>query len=494
MAEALGRWLVELSAQESATSPQAAPAEPSAPQPASAAPIPIPTRINGPRIVEVREPGIDLAVAARALADGIGQGGISPRIAPAQVGPAPQQGSAIDVDLGVISRRCRVKAEACAFARERNRSGFDTVRDRYDRLRAEANTLQPCYLWAIQRDTEWLDDGLLEQAEGCYTNLASAAELASMARSDAPALELLAEAQGALFLLLQGIEQARGDDRDQRTVFAWLRGRAERMEINPRILDAARGVDPSAWRGLESRLARSRESLDAERRGERARRQALNTVQYHAGRIADAHETEERPDLAHDWNKVQEAVSDFLAGAGQHSDPALVEALAPIAEHVPEAMLDDGPIAPIMPYIDERLSLDEPGDAETPSAPARRVTEELLRARDLLRGRVVVLLGGKCRHKSKRLIERELELKELRWISSDPHESIAPFEAEIARPDVGAVLMMIRWSSHSFEGVKEFCARHDKPYVRVPAGYNPSQLAHQIIQQQGERLAREAVA
>ena len=443
-------------------------------------------RITGPRLVEASAPPLAASVAARALSAGLGTGQISPRVAPVQVGPAPSPGTSIDFAPEIVARRCRIKSEACRFARDRNRLGFDAVKAEYDRLRGEANTVQPCYLWAIQRDTESMDDGVLEMAQGCYLALASSVELVGLAPDDPSALELLAEAQGGVFLLLQGIEQARGDDREQRTAYAWLRGRVERGEIPAFVLDAARGVDPAGWRGLESRIAVARERLEAARVHERERRQTLKTIAYHTGRIADS--DRDTPDLDHDWAKVRDAAWAFLNSGGQASDPALVESLVDVADRVPEALLSDPGIARIMPYLDARLTEREESGAGAP-APARRVTEELLRVRDMLRGRVVVLIGGKCRHESKRLIERELELKELRWISSEPHASIAPFEAEIARPEVAAVLMMIRWSSHSFEGAKEFCIRHAKPWVRVPAGYNPSQLAHQILEQQGDRLA-----
>jgi len=450
----------------------------------------------------VSEPVLDAEIAAKALSAGLGQNGASPRQSVPLAGPPPATGTAIGISLDMVARRCRLQAEACVFARDRNKTGFDAVKARYDKLRADAEPVQPCYLWAIHRDTEFLDDALLETSAGCYTNFAAAADIVHSSMDDTPGLEMLAEAQAALFQLLYTVEQARGGDRDQRTVFAWLRGRVDRGEISNRVLDAARDVDPSAWRGLEARLTGARERLDSTRRGERARRQALNAIQYHAGRIVEAHSAHDVAhhaahddhvdhvgDLSHDWNKIDSAARAFLAAGGQASDPALIEVLAPVAEHVPEAMLGGEPFSSIMAYLDERLSQDEEGEGAEDVRPARRASDELLRVRELLRGKAVVLLGGICRHTSKRLIERELELKELVWLSSGHHASIAPFEDAIARPDVGAVLMMIRWSSHSFEGVKDFCLKHNKPYVRVPAGYNPSQLAHQILLQQGSRLA-----
>lgn len=60
---------------------------------------------------------------------------------------------------------------------------------------------------------------------------------------------------------------------------------------------------------------------------------------------------------------------------------------------------------------------------------------------------------------------------------SREHESIEGFAPYVARPDVAAVILAIRWSNHSFGNVRMFCEQHDKPLVRLPGGYNPRQLA-----------------
>lgn len=58
----------------------------------------------------------------------------------------------------------------------------------------------------------------------------------------------------------------------------------------------------------------------------------------------------------------------------------------------------------------------------------------------------------------------------------------------MARSDVAAVLLAIRWSSHSYGDVKEYCDKYGKPLVYLTGGYNPNQVAHQILAQVGDRL------
>jgi hypothetical protein len=98
------------------------------------------------------------------------------------------------------------------------------------------------------------------------------------------------------------------------------------------------------------------------------------------------------------------------------------------------------------------------------------------------------MIGGVPRPHARQALERAFGLAALDWVGTREHESIAPFEAHVARPEVAVVLLAIRWSSHSFGGVLRFCDHHRKPLVRLPGGYNPDQVARQILEQVSGRL------
>ena len=85
--------------------------------------------------------------------------------------------------------------------------------------------------------------------------------------------------------------------------------------------------------------------------------------------------------------------------------------------------------------------------------------------------------------------DRALDLAEVNWLDTREHQSIEGFSAHVARPDVALVLLAIRWSSHSFGDVKDFCDRYGKPLVRLKAGLNPNQVAMQILEQASGKLA-----
>src|SRR5690606_2152167 len=98
----------------------------------------------------------------------------------------------------------------------------------------------------------------------------------------------------------------------------------------------------------------------------------------------------------------------------------------------------------------------------------------------------VVLIGGDRRPEAQEALVEAFGLGELEWIGTREHESIERFRPSIAHPDVALVLLAIRWASHSFGDIKEDCDRHGKPLVRLPGGYNPNQVAAQILSQCGE--------
>jgi hypothetical protein len=99
-----------------------------------------------------------------------------------------------------------------------------------------------------------------------------------------------------------------------------------------------------------------------------------------------------------------------------------------------------------------------------------------------------VLIGGVERPAARRAIERAFGLSGLNWVSTRPHESVTVFEPAVARPAAGVVLLAIRWASHSYGDVKGYCEKYGKPMVYLTGGYNPNQVAHQILAQVGDRL------
>lgn len=123
--------------------------------------------------------------------------------------------------------------------------------------------------------------------------------------------------------------------------------------------------------------------------------------------------------------------------------------------------------------------------ASAPNAPIDPVAA----ARELLRGRVLVVIGGDPRRDHQENLRTTFELSEVVWPTTrETRPSVAALEPHIGRADVAAVLLLIRWIRHALNEVAEVCARHEKPLVRVPAGYNVNQIAQLVVEQSRRRL------
>ena len=83
---------------------------------------------------------------------------------------------------------------------------------------------------------------------------------------------------------------------------------------------------------------------------------------------------------------------------------------------------------------------------------------------------------------------KSFRLADLDWIQTPEHESYTVFEPSVRRPETAVVLLAIRWTSHSYTEVQKYCSYWNKPLVRLPGGYNPNQVAYQILNQAGDRL------
>ena len=127
---------------------------------------------------------------------------------------------------------------------------------------------------------------------------------------------------------------------------------------------------------------------------------------------------------------------------------------------------------------------------EVPDLPEEPSAEVQAVAR-LMAGRSMVLIGGDPRKEPKEALERAFGLRELIWVPTREHQSVRFFEPAVARPDVAVVLLAIRWSSHSYAEVQSYCENYGKALVRLPAGYNPNQVASQVLMQRGDWLAED---
>jgi hypothetical protein len=273
------------------------------------------------------------------------------------------------------------------------------------------------------------------------------------------------------------------EDADQVGLFDWLREatRVDQIyvERHMRWQDPADPADaPEIDRRLREIASRAGLQLPVSDDVVRAR---LKAAGYHARRLAG------RPWDADDHaRQLLERVGEAVRAGLPATSVPLREILLPVIDELPDEITAAAPPGAVRAVEAarahrERLLDDEAWERDEEEARSPQVAE----AADLLRGRRIAVFGGARRPEHVAALEEAFGAT-VEWVETREHQSTAPFDAVVARADVA--LLLIRWCSHSFEDLKAYCEAHGTTYVRLPAGYNPNQVAWQILEQAGDRL------
>ena len=401
-----------------------------------------------------------------------------------------------NIDLKLLESRCRLKAEGERWVATRQRriregANFYTEIEPRDReIIDKANSLADCFLWMNHpsgpnpRNLE-----LWEDVAGCFdANAAAVALLREVVGNFDEygqvfehALDLAAEAQSALRVSIEALEGKA--DTDQLQIFIWLKENASQHQLfiqrYMRIDDPA---DSKAWMEIQERIGLLDSGLQDIRKEKKRRQGRLQRCQYHVRLIREG------KNLDYNWPKVIEIVEEMITDGIAPSNADLRELLLTVVEDIPEIREIPPGFQRVLSEIDRFMATRLPPSSET----VQEITPEVKEVAKLLEGKSIVMIGGDRRLFTQEALKTAFGLKELIWIETREHESIEGFEPYIARSDVILVLLAIRWSSHSYGETKVFCDKYGRPLVRLPSGYNPNQVAFQIMKQCGERLGKKA--
>ena len=391
----------------------------------------------------------------------------------------------IPADLGVIARRCRLKSDAARYVAGRKRDEIPATTP--EDLIRRASGLPDCDLWMLHPG-DYVDAAKAwEDLGGAFGVGSEAAELLAVLKELPDGLAELhrerilyavAEAQAMMWAGLLDVH--RRVDNDQVHLFVHVREEARQAQIYiNRYLKKEDRVSADNWPDLLNRVGVLKEQLADARGKARMREKGLNSLKYKLRKMGES------PAEAREWPRVLELLEEVVAAGVPPSNADIRELLLPVLDTLPEDQ-EPGPNAErVFCAVNEYLAtrpapaVEEDGEAISPEVQA---------VSELLRGYEAVLIGGVERTTARRAIERTFGLSELNWISTRPHESVTIFEPAVSRPDVAVVLLAIRWASHSYGDVKEYCEKYGKPMVYLTGGYNPNQIAHQILSQVGDRL------
>lgn len=397
-------------------------------------------------------------------------------------------------DLSLIEARCRLKAQGSRWAARRHRGiseGANFALDiaPVDRdFIARAKSLADCFLWMCHPEAPAPSDfDRYEDVGGCFDAVANVVTLLRQFQDEPESprsefeklLNLLAEAQSSLRVAIAAIHGP--TDPDQMQIFNWLKATAtDKHVFMPQYMRIDDPADPSQWGDLYARIEAMSSVMQETKRHDKHRRKLLGKVRHKLSLIS----TEPEAAAAHCQilaATVEELVNDGLPPSNRE----LQELLVPVIDGLPDLIEVPKGFQLVLREIDRFLATCSTKGATSVIPP----TPEVLEIAHLLQGRSMVLIGGDRRPGSCQALKNAFNLRDLTWIETREHESISSFESHIARPDVAVVVLAIRWSSHSFGEIREFCERHGKPLVRLPGGYNPNQVAAQIMSQCSERLS-----
>ena len=400
----------------------------------------------------------------------------------------PTPGDVVPRPLPVIAMRCRLKAEAAEFMARKLRGDPTAIVDGPSDLLYRAHSIEDCYLWMLDAAGYSDRPKVWTELAGAFTAAAAAADMLKawreMPESDAgriagDVLHLAAEAQAVLFSGCADTGKAK-PDLDQLNLFVTIREEAaQRRVFVSRYLrkddpaDAARAPDVTRRAlALASTLRTSGDRV-------RDRQKALSNLKYKAKKLRGD------TSMSGEWPRVIELLEELVSGGLPPSNSEVRDALLPVADQLPDDVRLGAGAGLVFREIDRYIA-SRPAPEDAPNGEA--VSAEVAEVRALLAGREMVLIGGHVRPDRRAALIRAFGLADVDWITTEDHTSVSVFEAPIARPAVVVVLLAIRWSNHSYGDVQEYCDAYGKLLVRLPGGYHPNQVAHQILSQVGHRL------
>ena len=409
-------------------------------------------------------------------------------------------GVSTGIDLSMVERRCRLKAESCRLFIERRAAAFDPIAEplmvsKMNEMIASARALPNCFLWVFWKEREQPDDKDLRTIARCYEALADAVALtrkvldAEDETTDSDlnvALQLLAETDSALLVAL-GTSWLTAADVDQDEVHTWLRDTTWRRGIYlERFMKISDPADPGLIDEVIEDVARQRQRLGLRIEMRDRANAGFRRIRYHAeqwrrhGDYSDGH----------DLRRIVEAIGDLGALDVPTSDSRYVEAIGrDVALNFRGEVTAEA--AEVLAAVLERTRPATVVEVER-AAPetAARWSDRILQVRTMLSGRQVVIVGGEPRAEAMDRIKDAFELAGVNWVRLTEHGSGDAMRAPIARPETALVIVLVKLTGHLHAEEAGGSARAaGKPCVFLPAGYNPEQIAHAVLEQVSRQLA-----
>lgn len=495
-AHALGRWLIEHAAaaatdtegKTAVTATDPVPPQPQ-PEPLSAEPSAL--------------PAVDSAVSALSAETRPDPAPSTSSSRPPAVlrGPTilPMEQPSAPPDPGLIARRASLMAQGCELAMQRQLAEADPNRTRevatqIDLLRTQAEHAPNCKLWMLNEAGPRSSVSQQTILRDCYRAVEQAIQLLGALQA-APlqvqsaqrgyTLTLLAEAASSLHVALVSVG-ARLHDSTPDAVYAWLRQESFRTRVSiARFMSDDDHAEPAEVAGLLGRIQTELAALsDATDQGN-DHTQALNRISFGAKQaIRDRAGATEQ-----DLDRLLDHVASAINHGVSPKDPKLLCAVGSLVNTLIDGMRPHE--QQFLDRLSEQLHHDVPIDLDEDSRLSGdgQWTNDVVRVREKLRGRDLVLVGGLPKPHVQDRLKRAFQLRDVLWEQIVEHTSSSPIKPLIERPGTALVCMIIRWSGHQMvDDVRKWCSQAGKPVVSVTGGPNPNSVADAIVKQASDRL------
>jgi hypothetical protein len=300
-------------------------------------------------------------------------------------------------------------------------------------------------------------------------------------------IELIAEVQSMLKTALERVTFAHPDP-DQRRLFSVILDLTDQKHIYiDRYMKTDDPAEPSQWPGFQVRLNAFAKRIMARRAKrqhallqERTIKRVQGQIEYHRKLLEKGSH-----DIERDWQRIADALTQWSESGLKTDDQRLRTTLTPVGLLLPGVKENEAQKF-IRAYLqsweledeeDEDIAQDHTEELDNP---------EISQVANWLRGQTIVLIGGDERPHAKAALINAFALKDVIWVSTRPHETLEILKTPIRRDEVCLVVLTIRWASHAYGNIRTLCRQLGKPFIRLPAGYNPHRVAYEVIDQASE--------
>lgn len=413
------------------------------------------------------------------------------------------------IDLELVARRCRLKVDSCRHQIVRQNQAADSPEEheslqRMNELINRAKAMPDCFLWMFFRKGLPTGDEQLEVIAGCYEAMADAAALCHAIEPldqwpdegvVREALQLLSTTSSGLRVSLEETWLTQPDI-DQDEVHQWLKLVTAEHRYHVRqhmqLSDPANPVVdvPAAREQAIVLLARIKEENTRREKAQRFMKKAL----YHAQKVRDAADSPYGVDSPqHDCQKVNEAI-DALVDLDPPELVGMIRQLAHLAS--PDSFATDVPAHALLVEAASLNATNARSHSKAadkaiiePETQARSWSDDVMRVRGLLDGGQIVVVGGEPRRDA---IDRMIDafaLDQVIWPELTEHGTAEPMRAPITNPRTRLVVVIIKLTGHEHaERARDFAKQASVPFVLLPAGYNPEQIAAEVLKQVSTQL------